>query len=77
MSTQVEQRPATRGSDRRGGGLRRTLQYGVLGVLTLLFVSPLIYMISTAFKSTSDAASPDPQWVPENPTFNAFRTILA
>jgi multiple sugar transport system permease protein len=76
VSTRPEQRPAARSSDGRGGGLRRTLQYGVLGVLTLLFVSPLIYMISTAFKSTSDAASPDPQWIPENPTFNAFRTIL-
>jgi multiple sugar transport system permease protein len=83
MSTQVEERttstPTGRGDDGRDDGrrkLRRTLQYGVLGVLTLLFVSPLIYMISTAFKSTGDAASPDPQWIPENPTFNAFRTIL-
>ncbi len=56
--------------------LRRILQYGVLGVLTLLFISPLLYMLSTAFKTTSDAASPDPQWIPANPTTNAFEEIL-
>jgi multiple sugar transport system permease protein len=66
-------------TDRRDDGgrrLKRILQYGVLGVLTLLFVSPLLYMLSTAFKTTGDAASPDPQWIPENPTTNAFTTIL-
>jgi multiple sugar transport system permease protein len=56
--------------------LRRILQYGVLGVLTLLFVSPLLYMLSTAFKTTGDAASPDPQWIPDNPTTGAFEAIL-
>jgi multiple sugar transport system permease protein len=79
MSTQVDTRPKTTESSSRDDGgrkLRRILQYGVLGLLTLIFISPLIYMLSTAFKSTGDAASPDPQWIPENPTFNAFRTIL-
>jgi multiple sugar transport system permease protein len=56
--------------------LRRTLQYGVLGLLTLLFISPLIYMASTAFKTTADAASPEPQWIPRNPTTAAFDAIL-
>lgn len=82
MSTATQTRePAT---DRRGdaGGsgsparLRRILQYGVLGVLTLLFVSPLVYMLSTAFKTTGDAASPDPQWIPQDPTTDAFDAIL-
>jgi multiple sugar transport system permease protein len=60
----------------RTRGLKRTLQYGVLGVLTLLFISPLIYMVSTAFKTTGDAAAQDPQWVPDNPTTEAFSSIL-
>jgi multiple sugar transport system permease protein len=50
--------------------------YGVLGLLTLLFISPLIYMISTSFKTTADAASPTPQWIPSNPTTQAFASIL-
>jgi multiple sugar transport system permease protein len=68
--------PADTGSDDGSRKLKRILQYGVLGVLTLLFISPLIYMLSTAFKTTGDAASPDPQWIPENPTTNAFTTIF-
>jgi multiple sugar transport system permease protein len=82
MSTDTRNRePASRGdapSQDTGGParLRRILQYGVLGVLTLLFISPLLYMLSTAFKTTSDAASPDPQWIPANPTTNAFEEIF-
>ena len=82
MSTATRTRePASRGdapSQDTGGParLRRILQYGVLGVLTLLFISPLLYMLSTAFKTTSDAASPDPQWIPANPTTNAFEEIF-
>ena len=56
--------------------LRRTLLFGALGLLTLLFVSPLIYMISTAFKTTADAASPQPQWIPPDPTVGAFTSVL-
>jgi multiple sugar transport system permease protein len=82
MSTATRTRePASRGdapSQDAGGParLRRILQYGVLGVLTLLFISPLLYMLSTAFKTTGDAASPDPQWIPANPTTNAFEEIF-
>ena len=82
MSTATPTRePATDRRDDPGGNgsparLRRILQYGVLGVLTLLFVSPLVYMLSTAFKTTGDAASPDPQWIPQNPTTGAFGAIL-
>ena len=70
---QHEDRPS---DDRHTTGLKRTLQYGVLGLLTLMFISPLLYMLSTAFKTTGDAASPDPQWIPEDPTTAAFDAIL-
>jgi multiple sugar transport system permease protein len=56
--------------------LRRTLLFGALGLLTLLFVSPLIYMLSTAFKTTGDAAAPEPRWIPPDPTLDAFGTVL-
>lgn len=83
MSTATPTRePATERRDDHSGSagspakLRRILQYGVLGVLTLLFISPLVYMLSTAFKTTGDAASPDPQWIPDDPTTQAFDAIL-
>jgi multiple sugar transport system permease protein len=33
-------------------------------------------MISTAFKTTGDAASPQPQWIPPDPTVGAFTSVL-
>ena len=66
--------PAT--TSTAASSLRRTLLFGALGLLTLLFVSPLIYMISTAFKTTGDAASPQPQWIPPDPTVGAFTSVL-
>jgi multiple sugar transport system permease protein len=83
MSTATRTREPSSGADapsRDTGSparLRRILQYGVLGVLTLLFISPLLYMLSTAFKTTGDAASPDPQWIPANPTTAAFEEIFS
>ena len=62
--------------DDRAHALRRTLQYGVPVLLTLLFISPLIYMVSTSFKTTGDAASPVPQWIPREPTTSAFDAVL-
>ncbi|MFS0699796.1 carbohydrate ABC transporter permease [Cellulomonas sp. 179-A 4D5 NHS] len=61
---------------RRGNGATRTLLYVALGVLSLLFISPLIYMVSTSFKTTADAASTTPQWIPANPTLQAYESVL-
>jgi len=83
-STQTQTDPSRhRGAERtptaaadRTRALRRTLGYGLLGLLTLLFVSPLIYMASTALKTTADASSPTPQWIPPQPTTAAFAEIF-
>jgi multiple sugar transport system permease protein len=64
------------GSAESSRKLNRILLYGVLGLLTLLFISPLIYMFSTSFKSTAGAASPTPQWIPADPTLTAYQEIL-
>jgi multiple sugar transport system permease protein len=62
----------------RGGGTnpRRVLLYVVLIVLTLLFVSPLIYMLVTSFKTTAEAGAATPDWIPNNPTTQAYESIL-
>lgn len=63
---------------RRGKGspVPRTLAYVALVLLTLLFVSPLLYMLVTSFKTTADAGSATPQWIPDSPTLAAYREIL-
>ena len=62
--------------NRRPGGAKRVLQYVVLIVLTLLFVSPLIWMAVTSFKTQSDAIDPNPQWIPAHPTTSAYDAML-
>lgn len=65
-----------RPDSRNGNGVTRTLLYVALGVLSLLFISPLIYMVSTSFKTTGDAAATTPQWIPANPTLQAYESVL-
>jgi multiple sugar transport system permease protein len=68
--------PTTDRSASNARTLKKILLYGVLGVLTLIFISPLLYMLSTSFKTTADAAASTPQWIPANPTLDAFEQIL-
>ncbi len=55
---------------------KRTAQYALLILLTLLFVSPLIWMAVTSFKTSADAIAPDPQWIPATPTIGAYESTL-
>jgi multiple sugar transport system permease protein len=62
-----------------GPGERRRrpwLFYTVLGLLTLVFIAPLIYMASTSFKTPEDAISTTPQWWPAHPTTQAYSRVL-
>jgi len=63
----------TRPRPRQG---KRVVQYAVLIILTLLFVSPMIWMAVTSFKTSADAIASTPQWVPKHPTTHAFSSIL-
>ena len=54
----------------------KILRYAALSVLGLLFVSPLLFMISTSFKSRVESSRTPPTWLPEDPTFAAYQRIL-
>lgn len=54
----------------------KALRYGVLGVLTLLFVSPLLFMLVTSFKSRNEAVQTPPTWVPSPVTSQAYERIF-
>jgi multiple sugar transport system permease protein len=54
----------------------KAVRYGVLGVLMLLFVSPLLFMLSTSFKSRVESAQTPPTWIPKNPTLGAYEHVL-
>jgi multiple sugar transport system permease protein len=63
-------------SSRRGRQVRRVLRYVVLIVLALVFVSPLLFMFVTSFKTRIEAAGIPPTWIPKDPTLEAYRTVL-
>jgi multiple sugar transport system permease protein len=69
--------PPSSSSARAGGRGRPVLRYIVLSVLALLFVSPLIFMVVTSFKTPNEAASSTPTWIPNPPTVQAYRNILS
>lgn len=62
---------------RRARGPRLVLRYVVLVVLALIFVSPLIFMLVTSFKTRGEAASIPPTWIPDPFTTAAYETLFA
>jgi multiple sugar transport system permease protein len=51
------------------------LVYLVLVVLAVLFVAPLVWMVSTSLKAGA-AVFTDTGWIPENPSLENFETIF-
>jgi multiple sugar transport system permease protein len=51
------------------------LVYLVLFVLAVLFVAPLVWMVSTSLKAGA-AVFTDTGWIPENPSLENFETIF-
>jgi multiple sugar transport system permease protein len=54
----------------------KAVRVTILGVLTLLFVSPLLFMVSTSFKTRAESGQTPPTWIPQEPTLQAYRSIL-
>jgi multiple sugar transport system permease protein len=50
--------------------------YAALFAMTIVFLAPLVYMISTAFKTNQEATAVVPTWVPKEPSDEAFDAIL-
>jgi multiple sugar transport system permease protein len=72
--------PATQAREPVGGGTkgpslgRRAGAYAGLLLLTVLFVSPLVFMATTSFKTNFEAAQPT--WIPKDPTTEGYTFIF-
>jgi multiple sugar transport system permease protein len=84
MTTTVETRPGTPETatgapkpppEPGSRKVKRVLRYVVLILLALLFISPLIFMLATSFKTSGDAASLPPSLIPDPFTTDAYRTV--
>jgi multiple sugar transport system permease protein len=56
---------------------RVTAFYAGLLLLTLVFVSPLLFMLSTSFKSNVESVSTTPTWIPREPTTEGYRFMFS
>ena len=87
MATSVGARPSTDESTPRRSyattptptrlKVRRALRYVVLILLALVFISPLLFMLVTSFKTRSGATSLPPEWIPDPFSLEAYRALLA
>jgi multiple sugar transport system permease protein len=84
MSTTVEARPGTTEPasaapkpppEPTSRKARRVLRYALLILLALIFISPLIFMLATSFKTSGDAASLPPSLIPDPFTTDAYETV--
>jgi multiple sugar transport system permease protein len=83
MSTSVEARETTATAARTSHKppepaslkVRRIVRYVLLILLALLFISPLVFMVVTSFKTRPDAASLPPTWWPDPISTDAYGTV--
>ena len=50
--------------------------YALLIALTLLFVAPILWMFSTSLKPNYLTTRFPPQWIPQQPTFEGYATLM-
>jgi multiple sugar transport system permease protein len=55
---------------------RRVLSYAILILLTVMFVAPLLWMLSTSFKTNVEATQLPPNWIPEEFTTESYSKIF-
>lgn len=67
---EVRRRPGT------GWPIRKIVAYVILVPGAILFVAPFAWLVSASFQPTGDIFSWPPQWIPEAPTLDNYRTFF-
>jgi multiple sugar transport system permease protein len=59
------------------GRFRGVAFYSLLGLLSLVFIAPVVWMLTTSFKSADEATRVPPTILPQEPTTSAYETLFA
>ncbi|GAA5015786.1 carbohydrate ABC transporter permease [Actinopolymorpha pittospori] len=51
--------------------------YLLLFVLTIIFLAPLVWMVSTSFKTAGDATTVPPRWIPTDFSIEGYTSLFA
>lgn len=57
--------------------MKKALWYAPISIYALFMVFPLLWMLSTALKPSSEIFSLAPSFIPDNPTLDSFKTVLS
>jgi multiple sugar transport system permease protein len=60
----------------KGSRVSRLSRYALIGLLTWVFVSPLLWMLSTSLKTNFDATRQPLSWIPQPFTARAYSVLL-
>ncbi len=74
--TQATARPPKRQRRDPGETLKLALSYVALGLITLAFVAPLLWMVSTSIKPNFQTTRFPPQWVPTQLSNEGYSALL-
>ncbi|MEO5834491.1 MAG: carbohydrate ABC transporter permease [Nakamurella sp.] len=69
----VDQAPAPQ---RKGLSQRTIWRILLIGLVALFFLAPLLWMLSTSFKSSAEVVDPNLGFLPHDPSTGSFSTIL-
>lgn len=58
------------------GRIRGIAWYTLLGLLSLVFIAPIVWMLTTSFKSADEATRVPPTILPQSPTTGAYETLF-
>jgi multiple sugar transport system permease protein len=61
---------------RRLGWWKSAIAYAILVPGAILFVAPLVWLISASFQPVGDIFSWPPQWIPENPNVEGYKLFF-
>ncbi|MCU1545602.1 MAG: carbohydrate transporter permease [Homoserinimonas sp.] len=75
VTAETPQQVQSRERPKPGRG-KRILRFIVLAIVALIFISPLIFMIVTSFKTRAEAAGIPPTWFPNPFSLQAYETIF-
>ena len=53
--------------------LRRLPMYLILTAFALIYLEPVLYMLSMSFKSATDITDATAKWIPRNPTLTSVK----
>ena len=78
VARRTADRTATAGAERTARGIpgKRLLGYALLILLSILYLAPLVWMISTSFKTQTGATSWPLQWIPDEISTHGYDTIF-